>query len=158
MTITMRDTTNKEQSFLSTLCKKYNLERKKWLAFDFVGVLAKADSKGNLTPINEMISLVKETLETGVYDVRILTDAADNDQDSAHIKAFLEEQGLDKLKLTNQIDRDMVFYFSTMAIRVKLNKGEICEDCLNYLRDVDNDIKGTLDNFSSNHHNDGRFF
>lgn len=118
---------------------------KPWLGFEFYGVLAKASNDStNGEPIPEMVDFVKNIIQDAKYEVRIFTDLADNDESTEMIAQWLKDNDLPELKITNVKDKYMRFTFDVRSIRIKQNKGEICEECLEYMNKVDSNFSSGL--------------
>ncbi len=108
---------------------------KKWIGIDLDGTLAETgkDIRGIGEPIQTMIDFLNNLLDEGRYDVKIFTARADSEDGVNAVKSWLKKHDLPDLEITNQKDRYTAYIFDDIAIRVKRNKGEICNECLESL-------------------------
>jgi hypothetical protein len=102
-----------------------------WIGVDLDGTLATIEENSNGTigkPIKPMIDKVKDWLNKD-HEVRIFTARADTASEVKKVEDWLEQNGLEGLKITNVKDKDMILLFDDKAVRVIRNTGEICSSC-----------------------------
>lgn len=104
---------------------------KKWIAVDLDGTLAKyqgAMDNAIGEPVLPMLQRVKDWIAAG-EDVRLFTARAGDAAQLPHLQNWLNQQGLQQMKITNVKDFDMKVLYDDKAIRVERNKGYICGGC-----------------------------
>ena len=106
----------------------------KWVGFDLDGTLAEYDKwRGIETigkPIKPMLDLAKELNANG-QKIKILTARASDKNAIPYIKAWLENNGLYDIEVTNEKDSYLIKFYDDKAIQVKYNTGQIVENRLN---------------------------
>jgi hypothetical protein len=108
----------------------------KWIGVDLDGTLAVHEGwmSGGIGPANKpMLARVKEWIDAG-REVRIFTARACDPAQIQAVKAWLHENGLGDLAVTNIKDFDMAELWDDKAIRVKRNTGHACGGCVRMKR------------------------
>lgn len=103
----------------------------KWIGVDLDGTLAYYDGAMGHNighPLKPMLARVKDWLASGV-EVRIFTARAGDPSQLPHIRAWLQQQGLPELAITDRKDFGMVALYDDKAIRIQRNTGRICGAC-----------------------------
>ena len=97
-----------------------------WIAVDLDGTLAIdviwVDLNHIGQPVEPMVQRVKEWTAQGI-DVKIFTARAGEPNGIPPVKAWLKEQGLPDLQVTNQKDFNMIAMWDDRAIQVIANTG-----------------------------------
>lgn len=97
------------------------------IAVDLDGTLAHYDGwKGETVigkPVKKMLSMVLKWIDGG-EDVVIFTARAGTEKGKKAIEAWLKENGLPELRVTNIKEMDMESFFDDRAVYVKRNTGE----------------------------------
>lgn len=109
--------------------------KKMWIGIDLDGTLSK-QNKGDRKigkPIQSMVDLITNILDDGEFDVKIFTARAESEELKDEVKDWLKENNLPDLEITNVKDVRCVLLLDNIAARVKFNKGEICDECLEHL-------------------------
>ena len=111
------------------------LSSKKWIGIDLDGTLSESGKgvQGIGEPIQPMIDFIQKLRDKGDYEVKIFTARADSEDGINTVKDWLKKHKLPDLEVTNQKDRYTAYIVDDIAIRVKRNKGEICNECLESL-------------------------
>ena len=102
-------------------------EEKQWIGVDLDGTLCHTETWKGFDhigkPVPLMLKRVKIWLEMG-YRVKIVTArAADPEQAIPPIKAWLKQQGLPDLEVTNGKDMDMIELWDDRCVQVIPNTG-----------------------------------
>lgn len=103
-------------------------EEKQWIGVDLDGTLCETETWKGFDhigkPVPLMLKRVKIWLEMG-YRVKIVTArAADPEQAIPPIKAWLKQQGLPDLEVTNGKDMDMIELWDDRCVQVIPNTGK----------------------------------
>lgn len=104
---------------------------KNWIGVDLDGTLAKrAGGNGRPigAPVQAMVDRVNKWLEDG-REVRIFTARAGDPKEVRRIKAWLRDNDLPALKITNIKSLAMTEFWDDRAIRVEVDKGAPCKTC-----------------------------
>ncbi len=102
-----------------------------WIGFDLDGTLAYQEEGQNDTigqPIMHMVYMVKDYVEKG-YDVRIFTARAGSQDEIKKVNAWLKDNGMEGVTVTNVKEQGMIMLFDDKAIRVEHNTGNLCVGC-----------------------------
>lgn len=104
-------------------------DSKKVILCDLDGTLAFWDGEWNGpecigAPIPEMLRRVKLWIQQG-NEVRIFTARADREENIPPIKAWLADNGIPGLKITNKKDPDVSCIYDDRAFQVIKNRGII---------------------------------
>lgn len=101
-----------------------------WIGVDLDGTLATYDGwKGPEhigEPVAPMVERVRYWLKADI-EVRIFTARASIPEYIPPVHAWLAEQGLPALKVTNQKDFDMLQLWDDRAVRVEHNTGQVAD-------------------------------
>ena len=104
---------------------------KGWIGVDLDGTLARSDTLFTLDrigePVPKMLRLVKSMVERGTR-VKIFTARASDPEQVQLIKAWLRENEIPNLEVTNIKDYDMIRLYDDRAIQVIANTGDIVTD------------------------------
>ena len=125
-----------------------------WIAVDFDGTLAHYDSRaGTLTlgePIAPILFRVKRWIDSGI-EPRIFTARASEPKLLEPLKAWLAEQGLGDLAITNRRDYHMIQMWDDRAIQVERNTGTVLTPKQYIMLDISGwigvELDGTLAHF-----------
>jgi hypothetical protein len=101
-----------------------------WIGMDLDGTLASSEAMATMStigpPIPEMMTLLKQLILEGIR-VKIFTARAAIPGQIPLIHAWLKENGLPSLEITNVKDFDMIRFYDDRAVQVIPNTGEIVE-------------------------------
>lgn len=104
---------------------------KGWIGVDLDGTLAHYDGwKGDKVfgkPIQIMVDLVRDIIEGGIYDVKIMTARAnDGPEVISAIQDWLEKEAdLPRLEVTATKDFKMVRLYDDRCVAVEMNTGKL---------------------------------
>ncbi|MCP4117787.1 MAG: hypothetical protein GY737_20795 [Desulfobacteraceae bacterium] len=104
---------------------------KGWIGVDLDGTLARSDTLFTLNrigdPVPKMLDRVKSMIERGTR-VKIFTARASDPEQIPLIEAWLRENEIPNLEVTNIKDYDMIRLYDDRAVQVIANTGEIVTD------------------------------
>ncbi|MBI9089266.1 MAG: hypothetical protein JEZ12_08620 [Desulfobacterium sp.] len=104
---------------------------KGWIGVDLDGTLARSDTLTTLNrigdPVPKMLDRVKSMIEHGTR-VKIFTARAGDPDQVLLIQAWLRENEIPNLEVTNVKDYDMIRLYDDRAVQVIANTGEIVRD------------------------------
>jgi hypothetical protein len=99
-----------------------------WIGVDLDGTLAKADRNISLArigdPVPQMVEFVKSMVKKNVR-VKIFTARAGDGEQIQLVKAWLLNNGLPSLEVTNVKDYEMIQLYDDRAVQVIANTGKI---------------------------------
>ena len=101
---------------------------KGWIGVDLDGTLARSDTLFTLNkigdPVPKMLDRVKTMIKCGTR-VKIFTARASDPEQVQLIKAWLRENEIPNLEVTNVKDYDMIRLYDDRAVQVIANTGDI---------------------------------
>ena len=99
-----------------------------WIGVDLDGTLARSDTLFCVSrigdPVPKMLDRVKTMIECGTR-VKIFTARASDPEQVQLIKAWLRENEIPNLEVTNVKDYDMIRLYDDRAVQVIANTGDI---------------------------------
>lgn len=107
-----------------------DIPQKKVVAVDLDGTLARWNPDDDYdpskigSPVKPMVERVKKMIEDG-HEVVIHTARVGSDGSFPHIKAWLRENGLGDLRITNKKEPEMSHFYDDRAVAVERNTGKI---------------------------------
>ena len=108
----------------------------KIIAVDLDGTLAKTTTDGTIgSPIKAMVDRVNEWHNAG-REVVIFT--ARGDAQYRNIQAWLKNNGMPSLNVTNVKDAEMSEFWDNRAVHVEADTGNVCPGCAKALKKAGN--------------------
>lgn len=92
-----------------------------WIGVDFDGTLVENAYPGVGKPVASMVAMVRAFLEAG-HEVRIFTNRADREDDSAPVREFCKTHFGRTLRITATKDRECARLYDDIAVQVKAGR------------------------------------